>query len=319
MSESYNTLGKYRASAFGELNYSVEDTEPEFRIIMPENRILKPALGLPYFVNYGFSTGANGDYRNMAFPYGDYDQVMQNRNGFAEAAGMNLSEMVFMSPVHGTRAVVVGDEQRGLGAYKANGIARTDSLMTSRKRVGLALNAADCIPGIVADRKGKVALFHGGREGTMANIAAHTVRAMNLMWASNPEDLFIALGPAVCRDHYALPYLLTDNPEVDGEYLKLTSETAKISIDKVTSGPSIGKFKVSPSDTEYFTFDLQAKTIDQLKAVGIPTEQIKDSGLCTVELSKNATFPSHLMTRIHHSATGNYPESRFTTWVQIKD
>ena len=51
----------------------------------------------------------------------DADQVVANRKQFFEAAGLDLADSVWADQVHQTNVEVVGDADRGRGAYRHDG------------------------------------------------------------------------------------------------------------------------------------------------------------------------------------------------------
>jgi len=73
---------------------------------------------------------------------------------------------------------------------------RADGQITSELGILLAVQTADCIPVIVADRKRRVVgAFHAGWRGTVKRIAEIGVGRMRLEFGSQPEDLIAAIGP----------------------------------------------------------------------------------------------------------------------------
>ena len=64
--------------------------------------------------------------------------------------------------------------------------------------VACAVQVADCVPLLIADRKtGAVAAVHCGWRGIALNAAGAAVTALAREWDSAPEDLVAALGPSI--------------------------------------------------------------------------------------------------------------------------
>jgi YfiH family protein len=77
--------------------------------------------------------------------------------------------------------------------------------MTDKPGILLAVQTADCIPVLVADRKRRVvAAFHAGWRGTVKRIVETGVGRMRLEFGSRPEDMIAAIGPGVGTCCYAV-------------------------------------------------------------------------------------------------------------------
>ena len=83
--------------------------------------------------------------------------------------------------------------------------ARGDGLMTAQAGLLLAIQTADCIPVLVADRKQRVvAAFHAGWRGTVQRIVESGIGKMRLEFNSRPQDLVAAIGPGIGACCYAV-------------------------------------------------------------------------------------------------------------------
>ncbi len=77
--------------------------------------------------------------------------------------------------------------------------------MTDEPGLLLAIQTADCIPVLVADRRRRaVAAFHAGWRGTVKRIVETGVGRMRLAFGSRPEDLVAAIGPGIGACCYAV-------------------------------------------------------------------------------------------------------------------
>jgi polyphenol oxidase len=73
-----------------------------------------------------------------------------------------------------------------------------DGLLTDTPGLVLAVQAADCLPIIVADRKRRaVGVFHAGWRGTVKRIVEKGVGEMRKHFGSDPRNLVAAIGPGV--------------------------------------------------------------------------------------------------------------------------
>jgi YfiH family protein len=82
---------------------------------------------------------------------------------------------------------------------------RADGLISDEAGVLLAVQTADCIPVLVADRKRHVVgAFHAGWRGTVKRIVEMGVGRMRLEFGVRPEDLIASIGPGIGACCYAV-------------------------------------------------------------------------------------------------------------------
>lgn len=73
-----------------------------------------------------------------------------------------------------------------------------DALISNQPGIGLAIRTADCLPILIADpRHQAVAAVHAGWRGVVSEIVSKAVEAMTQQFESRPEDLAVAIGPAI--------------------------------------------------------------------------------------------------------------------------
>jgi polyphenol oxidase len=73
-----------------------------------------------------------------------------------------------------------------------------DGLVTDRPGLVLAVQAADCLPIVLVDRKRRaVGVFHAGWRGTAKRIVEKGVGEMRKHFQSDPRNLLVAIGPGV--------------------------------------------------------------------------------------------------------------------------
>ena len=162
---------------------------------------------------HGFSTRKGGlslAYRgddsagelNLGFTAEDErETVLANRRLLAEAVtGDSAAPLISIRQFHSNLVVCVTAADAGREKP-----IRADGLITNESGVLLAVQTADCISVLVADRKRRVvAAFHAGWRGTVRRIAEIGVGRMRLEFGSRPEDLIAAIGPGVGPCCYAV-------------------------------------------------------------------------------------------------------------------
>ena len=155
---------------------------------------------------HGFSTRRGGLSRcycaedapgelNLGFTGDDgRETVAANRRLLAEAVtGNPATPLVTLRQFHSNLlAVVTAADAVRERPWKADG------LITDEPGLLLAIQTADCIPVLVADRKRRVvAAFHAGWRGTVKRIVETGVGRMRLEFGCRPEDMVAAIGPGI--------------------------------------------------------------------------------------------------------------------------
>ena len=177
---------------------------------------------------HGFSTRKGGVSRaycadgapgelNLGFTDADdRDLVAANRRLLAEAVTNDAATpMVTVRQFHSNLVVftrrtnVSGKPSSDAIAAASKSIApsvcKGDGLITAQPGLLLAIQTADCIPILVADRKQRVvAAFHAGWRGTVQRIVESGVGRMRLEFGSKPGDLIAAIGPGIGACCYAI-------------------------------------------------------------------------------------------------------------------
>jgi hypothetical protein len=151
----------------------------------------------------GASGGPYGTL-NLSLSVGDEPaSVLENRRRLAAALGASLDDFVFARQVHGAGVRVVGDADRGSGAYSLDdAVGGADALVTATPGLVLAILTADCLPVVLHDPvAGVLACVHAGWRGTVAGVTAAAVAALRDL-GSRPADIVAGLGPAIAGDHY---------------------------------------------------------------------------------------------------------------------
>ena len=180
----------------------------------------------------------------------------------AESVDAKPQHLFRIKQVHGraVRVVCAGD-------VTAQGIAarpEADAIVSNVPGVALAVQVADCVPMLVADRRQSVAAaIHAGWRGTAAGIAVETIATLQREFGSRPDDLIVACGPSIGTCCYEVGRELVDAFRAAG--------ASDEQIGRWFSEPVAGKLRL----------DLWQATHDQLVAAGVPAAQIQMSRLCT--------------------------------------
>jgi polyphenol oxidase len=179
---------------------------------------------------------------------------------------VNVTAVVRLTQVHGTRAVIVRR-----GQPLPPGRPEADILLSDHPAVAIAVRAADCVPLLLADaRTGVVAAVHAGWRGTAASAARVAVDTLRHEFATDPADLRAAIGPSIGSCCYEVGSDLVDAFAAAGHPRHL--------IDRW--------FIALPPDTRTrerppLRLDVAGANRDQLILAGMHPEHIHTAGLCT--------------------------------------
>jgi YfiH family protein len=180
----------------------------------------------------------------------------------ARALGVDEAHLERAHQVHGAAVVVrrAGDPPRGEVP-----LPQADILLSDDPAMALAIQTADCVPLLVADRRtGAVATAHAGWRGLATRVPSVAVGSLRDAFGSRPDDLVAAIGPSISAPRYEV-----------GDDVRDRFERAGFSDDQLTHwflpGIRAGRWQ----------FDGWASARDQLSASGVPTDQIHLAGLCT--------------------------------------
>lgn len=131
--------------------------------------------------------------------------VAANRERLAKATGLD-GRLVWMHQVHSDRVVRVNGPEDGP-------VDDADGLVTTIRRLGLAVVTADCVPVLLADvRAGVIGAVHAGRVGARDGVVARAVETMCDAGA-RVEDISVLLGPAVSGRNYEVPEAMAADVE----------------------------------------------------------------------------------------------------------
>ncbi len=192
---------------------------------------------------------------NMSLSYGDTVNASENRKNFLEILGIDYRDLVCTKQVHGSTTAYIQETDLGKGALSYDGaINGTDSLITDKKNVPLAIFTADCLSVFLYDPKTpSIGLVHAGWRSSRANILGETIRLMREKFNTEAKDLYAGLGPAIRDCCY----------EVGGDFADLFSP----------------EYIINRENRHYL--DLAGINKKQLLALGVKDKNIFDSKICT--------------------------------------
>lgn len=162
--------------------------------------------------------------------------------------------------VHGVAVVV-----KRPGDQPAPQLPDADIIMSDNAALTLAIQTADCVPMLIADRAtGAVATAHAGWRGLAAGAPRVTVQAMRDAFGSRPTDLVVAIGPAISAPRYEV-----------GAEVREPFRASGFNADR------LARWFPSETRAEHWLFDGTRSATEQLADAGVPAAQIHVAALCT--------------------------------------
>ncbi|QGU07802.1 Laccase domain protein YfiH [Corynebacterium occultum] len=227
-----------------------------------------------------FTTRAGGvslsPYRS--FNLGDHvgddpAAVATNRARLAESIGLPERNLVWMEQVHSNTVTVVD-------APRENPVPATDALVTTSRRLALAVLVADCVPVLLSDHhNGVVAAVHAGRMGARNGIVERTVAQMVELGAEAAR-IHVLMGAAASGKNYEVPKAMADDVEsrLPGSRTRTSQGTWGIDVRAglIRQLLSLGVTAIDSdprctiADEDFFSYRREGKTGRQAGLVWLP-------------------------------------------------
>jgi hypothetical protein len=171
-----------------------------------------------------------------------------NRVQFLQAWG--VERYVIARQAHGTNVRVVEDEDAG------QTFECIDAFVTSRPTLALTVTVADCFPVFVWDAaEHAIGLAHAGWRGAAGGVVPALIRELRQRLGARAAALRAAIGPGIRACHFSV------QADVAAQFAAYP-------------------FAVTTRAERTFV-DLPAVITAQLRAVGVPSEQVSDARECT--------------------------------------
>jgi polyphenol oxidase len=226
----------------------------------------------------------------------DPNNVITNRESFAETLNIPFDAWTCAEQVHGSRVAVVTASDRGKGRMsREDAFQATDALITQEPGVWLTAFFADCVPLYFFDPVQRaVGLAHAGWKGTVLLIAEETVNAMAAAFGSQPSDLRAAVGPSIGACCYEVDEAVAKPVREALEQIGLADQTELF-------------IQPRPGREGKFMLNLQQLNRQIMIKAGILPSRIEICGMCTS--CRTDAFYSH---RKEQGLTG-----RMAAWIGI--
>jgi YfiH family protein len=208
--------------------------------------------------------------------------VGNERGAWADVAGaleLETARLVRVRQVHSASVVVAreGESER----EGADGAREADIIVTDEPGLGLAVQAADCVPLLIADeRTAAVAAAHAGWRGMAAGVPSAAVTALTREFGSRPSDLIAAIGPSIGACCYEVGIEVRDRFEAAGFGPGRIARWFCAEPRPSSRNPSMPGIPRPLRSSRWF-FDGWSAVRDQLEQAGVPAARIFVAELCT--------------------------------------
>jgi YfiH family protein len=224
---------------------------------MPQNSIIVNKNC--YFIEnmpsaYVSAAFSNRNAGNMSLSYGDTAGSLENRKIFLGSIGCAFSDLVSAKQVHSNHLACVSSGDKGKGALSYEGaIDDTDALITDTKNLPLAVFTADCLSVFIYDPlRPAIGMVHAGWRSSKENILINSVKLMQEKFNTDPTKLYLGFGPSMRGCCY----------EVGDEFKQFFPQGLE-------------------QRQGCYYLDLAAINTKQAQSLGVKSENIWDSGICT--------------------------------------
>jgi YfiH family protein len=192
----------------------------------------------------------------------------------ARTLRVNPASLARVHQVHGSAVVVA---RSGNDADAEVG----DIIVTDAPDMAVAVQAADCVPLLIGDRRtGAVAAAHAGWRGLAGNVPRVAIDALAREFGSRATDLTVAAGPSVGPCCYEVGADVRGCFETAG-FSAAALERWFLDRPKPTpANPSMPNLSAERRPEHWF-FDGWTAVSDELQEAGVPAVQIHLPSLCT--------------------------------------
>lgn len=200
----------------------------------------------------------------------------EERPAWDQIAHAMGAPLVRARQVHGADILV-----RRAGDPAAGTVPAADIIVSNDPIVAAAIQTADCVPLLLADRRtGAVAAAHAGWRGLAAGVPRTAVGALGREFGSRPADLVAAAGPSIGACCYEVG--------ADVRLRFMEAGFAQTTLDQwffaqaqpTPRNPSMAGLRATPRRDHWY-FDSGRSTRDQLESAGVPPGQVFVADLCT--------------------------------------
>ena len=225
-------------------------------------------------ITHAYSIGTDVNFRTarankQQLPEQEFKKAMQDYENLCKAINVDYKNVVKTNQEHTDNiAIATKKINQDFPDINLEEYNRTDGIITQKENLVLSTTNADCILLLFFDPVTKtIANTHSGWKGTLQRISVKTVQKMVNEFGCKPENIICCICPSIRKCHF----------EVDKDVKDLFEEEFKdLNISKNTD------IMEKQKDKEKWNIDTVLINKIILEKAGLKTENIIDSGLCSV-------------------------------------
>mgnify|MGYP004536874765 FL=1 len=234
----------------------------------------KKLLKYKDIISHAYSIGTDVNFRTarvnkQQLPEQEFKKAMQDYENLCNAIKVDYKNVVKTNQEHTDNIAIANKKiNKNLPDVNLEEYSRTDGIITQKENLILSTTNADCILLLFFDPVTKtIANTHSGWKGTLQRISVKTVEKMVNKFGCKSEDIICCICPSIRKCHF----------EVDKDVKELFEEEFKdLNISKNTD------IMEKQKDKEKWNIDTVLINKIMLENAGLKTENIIDSGLCSV-------------------------------------
>lgn len=210
----------------------------------------------------GVSKGNYGEFNINTYCGDNPADIAANRKILEKQLGISDDRLIMPHQIHLTHNRVVDDFMLSLSAVSRSPLLEGfDSLTTNIKDVCIGVSTADCIPVLLYDSKHHAsAAVHAGWRGTVKRIVTVTLRSMEKEYGTDAKDILAVIGPGISLKNFEVGDEVYDAFAKEGFDMSLIAQ----------------RF-------EKWHINLPLCNQLQLEKMGVPRDNIHQSGICTYD------------------------------------
>lgn len=112
--------------------------------------------------------------------------------------GWRLEDLFILKQVHGEEVFELLEKND----WEKNRGGEGDAILSVIPGRPIAVKAADCVPILFAHPEGLIGAVHAGWRGSAQGVLRKTLQKMEQSFCLKTTELKMAIGPAICKDHY---------------------------------------------------------------------------------------------------------------------
>ena len=224
-------------------------------------------------IKHAYILGTNMNFRtskphNQKLPENDYKKAVEDYKNVCNALNENYVNIVKTNQEHTDNIKIVSNKiNKDFMDINLEEYASTDGLITNKSNFILSTTNADCILLLFYDPIKKViANVHSGWRGTLQRISVKAVEKMEREFNSKPQDIIACMCPSIRKCHFEV------DKDVKDMFEKEFNENELVK----------NKFITKQQDKEKWNIDTILINKIILKNSGLKSENIIDSGICSV-------------------------------------